>query len=243
LGADVNTTATWAIRLRDADASGAARLRQIAKIEICEQAPFVWLRGESMNERLELALRKLPGAERFAVLDDGQLRPLGRRVPCGTLPHGQWIALEQWATLQVQPAAFAGDLSIRTAVRLVRSFEETEATALVADLLVWTRYAAVAPEVRLGPLWFAVAADGRVLIRGTPLPPLPGMRYVVQDGIARPCGYALWPRLESAVFVELLELAHGDLALFSPDGSVERIAAMNFVRATRSAVRMTQEAT
>jgi MoxR-vWA-beta-propeller ternary system domain bpX2 len=243
LGKDVKTTAIWAVRLRDRDASGAAALRQIAKIEICERAPYVWLCGESMNERLELALRKLAGAERFSVLADGQLRRAGRRVPQGTLPEGEWLALSQWATLEVQPPAFAGDLSARSIIRLVRSFEESEASGLVTDLTTWTNYATAAPEVRLRPLWFAMAADGRVLIRGTPLPPLPGIRYAARDGIALPCGYALWPNLEPAVFVELLELARSDLALFSPDGSFERIAATHFVQATRSAVRATQEAT
>ena len=82
-------------------------------------------------------------------------------------------------------------------------------------------------QARLDRWHFAVASDGRVVVRGAPLPPMPGILYCEEEGVAVPVGFAFSPRVESAVVGELLELQPHDLALFHADGSWERIAAAN----------------
>ena len=68
------------------------------------------------------------------------------------------------------------------------------------------------------------------------LPPLPGQRWVEQEGIAVPAGWTWTPAVEAALVRQVFGLAAGDVALWHADGAWERIAGDEFVRATRAAV-------
>jgi hypothetical protein len=216
-------------------------LRTVPGIEANEADDHFWLRGDTLDDDLDLKLRKLPGAVRYTVLPDGQLVARGDRVPKGRLPDGEWTPLADWIGLVPQPAALSGESGQRVPLRLVRGDEDQAPTILVTDLAAWQSYVVGAPELRLRPLTFAAAADGRVLVRGHPLPPLPGVRYVEHDRVAIPCGLTFSPPLEPPVLHELLGLASGELALFDADGGFERVHSDQFVRATRSAARFTAE--
>ena len=104
-----------------------------------------------------------------------------------------------------------------------------------------SQYAETAPQWRIERWSFAAATDGRVLVRGSPLPPLPGIHWVEMDGICVPAGHAWSPEVEPAVVRQLLKLEYGDLALLREDGTWDRVAADDWVRASRSALRRTQE--
>ena len=114
-----------------------------------------------------------------------------------------------------------------------------EASLLLVRFDLWAAYAVEAPQIRLDRWRFAVAADGRAAVNGRPLPPLPGRRWVEREGIAVPAGWTWTPAVEVAILRELFGLAEGDVALWHEDGAWERIAAGEFVRATRVAVRET----
>ena len=58
-------------------------------------------------------------------------------------------------------------------MRLVPSARAEAGAALLTTWPQWLAYATAAPEIRLRGLRFAVAADERVLLLGTPLPPIP----------------------------------------------------------------------
>jgi hypothetical protein len=103
----------------------------------------------------------------------------------------------------------------------------------------WNRYGQTAPQVRLRDCFFAVAADQRVVIRGTQLPPLPGTRYVERDGIATAIGWTWYPAVGSLVLRDVFQLHQQDLALLYGNQAWERVAGDHFVRATRSAIRVT----
>jgi hypothetical protein len=78
-------------------------------------------------------------------------------------------------------------------------------------------------------------------VRGQPLPPLSGERFVECEGVAIPAGWHWSPNVEAVVLRELLCLTAGDVALLHVSGDYELVAAANFVQATRSAVRHTAE--
>jgi hypothetical protein len=183
----------------------------------------------------------LPGAQRFAVQADGALIPDSARLPRGKLPEVDWQPLSAWISLAPQPAAFAGELRRRAALRLVRTGQEESACVLLTPWAEWQAYALSASALRLRPLRFAVCDDGRTLLRGNPLPPLLGERYVEHGGIAVPCGWSLAPALDPPIIRELLGIPAADLALFKEDISWEWIRAERFVSATRSSVRATKE--
>ena len=232
----------WAVELAGRAASAAAELRMEAGIEVLEAAGSLWLRGKAGDEPIDLMLRGLPGAIRYEILADGQLRPEGKRLPDGRLPDGPWVAIKSWAAVELPLATLAARCTERTPIALERASTTDEPSILVAAFADWSEFAARAPQVRLEKLMFAASADGRVVVRGRPLPPIPGPRFYEQSGVAVACGRG-WPSWLTADLVRAtLEIAPGSLALFSPAGTWEEIAADQFFRATRSAVRLTAEA-
>jgi hypothetical protein len=109
---------------------------------------------------------------------------------------------------------------------------------LWTTLAAWHDWAERAGQVRLDRLAFAVKSASEVVVRGSPVPPIPGRRFVQTGGVAVEAGWACSPPLDADVVGELLGLAPHDLALLHPDGNFDHVPAESFVRATRSAVRM-----
>lgn len=234
------TTTPWAILLPSDSAPAVGTLRLRADVEVnARRRHELWVRGPELTDDLDLALRKLPGAQQFSVGTEGRLTPRGARVPTGRLPEDGWRPLSSWLVLAQQPAAFAAEVASRITLRLVRTDSERPANVLVTTLAEWVRYATTAPSIRLRQLRFAAAADDRALIWGTPLPPIHGRRYAEAEGLAIPAGFGWSPPVEPAVLRRLLGLENGDLALFAEDGSYELINSGQFARATRSAARAT----
>jgi hypothetical protein len=112
----------------------------------------------------------------------------------------------------------------------------------VTTLAEWNQFALNAPEVRLRQLRFAVDETGNVVIRGKPLPPVRGRRYVLDGNIAVQAGFTWDPAVTADVLSRRLGLSSEALALFHDDGTFSRIESEQFVPATRSAVRETAAA-
>jgi hypothetical protein len=232
----------WAVCIPIDRADSIGPLRRAPGVEACELGQSVWLRGSRRDEALEKAILALPG-RRFQVLSDGQLTPAGALVPHGRLPDGPWMPVSQWLSIDVEPAAFAARVEEKVALRLVRGGPPQESNVLLTSADAWSRYAVAAPQVRLDRWAFAMDDRGNVLVRGTPLPPLGGVRFVERNGVAAPAGWTWRPAIDASVLQKVLRLADGDLALFHTDGSWDRLAADGFVRATRSAVRLSMRRT
>lgn len=232
---------SWALCLSRAEAGCAARLRQIPQVEVCEVADNIWLRGPH-REEIATMIHAMPTGVRYRVLDDGQLVPWAARVPQGRLPAGNWRPLSGWFELALPAAAMPATLASRVGLRLVRDLQERTPSLLILSIERWLHYAETAPQVRLDGLQFVADERGRVLVRGTPAPPLAGERLVEDSGIAVPAGWWWSPAVDGPVLRELLGLEAGELAVLGLDGRVERIARGDFVRATRSAVRQTAAA-
>jgi hypothetical protein len=234
-------TFTWAVRLPAARAAALGALRLADGVRVLPAPGELWLGGDDCDDALGLKLAALPEALRFGVLPDGQLVRPGERVPSGNLPHGEWQALRQWLKVAAPVASLAGEPPPPTAIRLVRGGAAREPNVLVAAGQRWLDYATSAPRVRLQRWSFALDGSGgglRVVVRGAPLPPIPGQALVEACGVAVPAGYTWDPPLDAEVLRDALQLAGGDLALLFADGTHERIAAEQFVQATRSAVRL-----
>ncbi len=232
-------TGPWAARVPVGNERGLAALRLVPGLEVAELTDGIWLRGSGSGEELDRALRCVPDLVRFAILEGGLLRPVLRLLPDGHLPVTTWRSIDEWAAPEPQPAAIPGEVGSRLELRLVPSAREEPAGALVAAARDWRTWAALAASVRLDPLTFAAAADGRVLVRGTPLPPLPGTRCTDREGLVVPAGWTWTPAVGAAVVAGRLGLEPGDAALFDAGGTWELVPADAFVPATRPAVRAT----
>jgi len=231
----------WAAVIPTADAHQLAALRHLGQVEACAHGGEVWLRGPDADEAVDLAVRRLSGARRFALADDGVLTPVGARTPTGRLPDGAWLALEQFVTPQAPTAGLPALTRARLPLTLVRSSRQRPANVLLTDTAAWLAYAATAPQVRLEPLTFAASADGRVIVRGTPLPPVRGMQMAAEGGIAVPCGWRVEPDLDADVIRAAAGSEASDLLILAPDAAASFIPGDGFVAASRSAARQTAE--
>jgi len=232
----------WAASAPIESAPSLARLDGTDGVAVCVVDDRVWLRGSEWSESLNKALRSIMGCERFMVAADDAIVPIGKRLSCGELPKEAWTPLSKWTVLNIPPRMFVALRPTPSVLSLVRSNQEREASLLRVTLASWTQYAVSAPQARLNRWTFAVSGDRFCLIQGAPLPPLPGVRYAVVDGVAVPAGWTWRPALDPAVLRSWLGLEQGELALFAPDGSCQKLPADAFVAATRSAVRLTAEA-
>jgi len=229
----------WAAAIAGRDVSALAELRLWPGVEVCRQDGQLWLRGADLDDETHDALRRVPGAVLHELDNDGRLRLIGARLHKGRLPQGPWQALRSYLAVQASPTALGGQRPPPAVLAVVRSYIERPANGILTTLTAWAAYSDAAAAIRLRCLSFAAASDGRVIIRGTPLPSVVGLRLVEDNGVAVPCGWAWAPAVEATVVRELLGLEEGDFALLTGAGSVEIIRADGFAASCRSAVRMT----
>ena len=97
----------WAVLVNREPVRSLARLRRMPGLSLCEQDSDLWLRGDLHDEDLAKQLAMIPGARRFDVLGEKQLRPMGRLVPEGNLPAGPWGPLATWLQIELPPAPLA----------------------------------------------------------------------------------------------------------------------------------------
>ncbi len=239
---------SWVIRLALTDAESLAPLRLTRGIEVAEKEAFIWVRGPSNDEKLERLVRALPAVARYEVTGGNRLRNLESRIPAEMLPALNWQPVSAWLRVRMlwspPERKFmekeAADYTLSSVpLRIVRSSEERPIALLMTSLADWREFALNAPEIRLRQLRFAVDEAGNVVVRGKPLPPLPGRQFVLHGNIALQAGFTWEPAVSADVLSRRLGLGTDALALFHEDGTFSRIEAEQFVPATRSAVRET----
>ena len=229
----------WALCLAREDAGALAALRLMPGVEVAEAGQEIWLRGPPGDERLAAKLSALPAGARYERLAQDQLRLIDRRIPARRLPVLSWRPLPAWLRVELPAAALPGIKPAPVPLRLTRSSDEREPGLLLTGLDEFWRFAEQAARVRLEPLQFAADADGQVLVRGRPLPPLPGRRFAVHAGVAVPAGLTWQPAVSPEVLGRCFGVSGDALVLWSEDGTITRLHGEQFVPATRSAVRAT----
>lgn len=232
----------WVIRLATEDSSALASLRLVAGIEVAEVEPELWLRGQPADEALAAKLSALPARARYELLATNQLRQVGHRVPSARLPDLRWQPLNTWLRVGMPVAALPAREPSPISLELVRSGNEREPELLLTTLESFQHFATQAAQVRLDRLQFAATTDGRILVRGTPLPPLPGRRFVLHQGMAVPAGFAWQPAVSAEVVARRFGATGDSLVLWNEDGTITPLHSEQFVPATRSAVRATVQA-
>ncbi len=228
----------WAARVSDDAVTALGRYRLLTNIDAARGESECWLRGPALTDELELLLRTLPDGELFLVLDDGQLMPIDRRVPDGVLPQLRWQPIRDAISPTLPTSGFAGRLTDKISIKLVRSHEERPANVLVVSFSEFQAWAENAPVVRLQRLRFATRHDGNTIIHGEPIPSLSGKRFTEQSGIAVPLGMSWNPFLDAEQLAKRWRLDQGDIALWTDVGR-ERITADQFVACQRSSILAT----
>ena len=113
---------------------------------------------------------------------------------------------------------------------------------MLTTLEEFHRFIFKAANVRLERLRFAASNDGRVLVHGTPLPPLPGQRFVLHQGVAVPAGFTWQPAVTPEIAARRFGVSGDALVLWNDDDTITRLHAEQLVPVTRSAVVATVNA-
>lgn len=229
----------WLVRVTKGEEEMAAVLRQCAGVEVCAAGEDLWLRGPCDRGAVERAMWQIPG-ERY-VESEGKLVPWGRALPVAEGPQGRWVALAEHLRIVAGAPALPGLAPAGVRLRLERSHRERPAELLEVDAAVWGRYVQEVAGIRLTELQYALSSEGRVLIRGRPMPALPGSRLWLEAGMAVPCGWEWRPVVPAKVVAERLELQAGEMAVLAEDGSYEVVPEQAWVAASRSSVRLSLE--
>lgn len=227
-----------------AQASRIARFRDHAPLAVVgEIGDVVWARTEGSREEAEKLLALVPAAEVFEVLEGDRLRPLGRLVPTKRLPPLTFAPIDTKLFFELPrakiPGSAGGEVSLRLAPGTSASGGETLLLGTLDDLHAFVDEAAAH---RLVPLTFVVNDAGEVLLRGSPLPSMPGERFLLRGGVATPVGLAWVPALAPGVLREWLGLEASSLALFRRDGSLSEIPERAFGPLGRSVLHALREA-
>ena len=146
--------------------------------------------------------------------------------------------------LRLPMGAIAGHLQEhdRGSLELVRSSIADQAPNLmVTTLAVVYDYVNGASEVRLAGLRFAASGDGQAILLGDSLLPVLGKRYYLSEGLALPLGWEMSMPLRGDSIKQCLGLAASELAVIHEDGTFDRLRDDDFLRLTRSSVRLTFE--
>lgn len=232
--------ARWAVQLASQQEPMAAALRSFPGVEVCLHAGSLWLRGPRDGGPIERAMWLLPGL-RYDLAADGKLTPWNHLLPASHCPEGPWQSLAGFVRPDISAPTLPGQCAQRVTLSLVRSTIERPAALLLLDAPTWQAYINTAPSVRLKRLHFALSEEGFVLVRGKPLPSLPGTPFTLDAGIALPCGYVWSPAVSASVVAESLALAGDDMALYAPDGTCQILPEAAWVPVSRSAVRISLE--
>lgn len=232
-------TGAWAARIPLAQSDSLGLLRRISSLQAGATEAAFWIRGPQSEDAVA-RVRMIPHAQLFHLDEDGGLRPWDRLLKSGTLPDIEFRPLREQTQPQVPAAGWPSARVSRISLTLVRSADSRPASILQTSLSAWTDWALSAPRVRLRRWTFAAADNDRALVRGTPIPPLPGQQYWESDGVAIPVGWQCSPNISGAVLTAVVAPEPGGLVLLAADGSAVAIPASAFVAATRSALRTTQ---
>lgn len=239
-------TAPWTFRLAREHAGSLSRLFHVPGLRVCEVADHVWVRGELVAESVDQTLRGMAAGDFFWIESDGeQLRKRDARVPSAELPRAEWQPLARFLQPERPVSVWPGELSStapRLPLRLVLADDVTEPNLLLTNQSRWAEYAVTAAQVRLDRWRFALAQDGRALIRGEPLPSLMGDRFVEREGIAVLAGWTWSPLVDAAVVRKVFGLGANDIVMWSRE-VCEVVRGEQFVTATRSGVRELKEKT
>jgi len=226
------------IVLAMADMTALGGIRTWPGLLVAATGDEIWVRGIP-PETTDIQLRKLPAKHTFLADTQERLFLPGKHTPHDTLKKMSWEAIASFITVELpvsaMPARSGGDYAVRLAPTTVTM----EPFAILTSLEHWKAYADTAPLIRLQRLSFAVCETGEVLIIGTPVPSMPGSVFTLRDNILLPAGYDFDPPVIGQLIPKWSGTESDTLLLFRVDGQWEKIPGQVFVRASRSAIRLT----
>ncbi|PSL46653.1 hypothetical protein CLV51_103634 [Chitinophaga niastensis] len=200
----------------------------------------LWLRGIPFTGKPDPEIRRLPATHTFLLDETNLLFPTDSLTPVATLKSLHWKSLPELLQIVLPVSAMPAEITAKYQVQLAPAEKQQTTHALLTTLTAWCNYAETAPLIRLQPLTFAASDKNEVLIMGQPLPPIPGKEYVLQHKLLLPAGYEFNPAGIAFLVAAKLNPQQEDYLIFDATGTWECIPATAFVKAGRSAIRLTK---
>lgn len=236
---------TCVLRLAPADVSALQPLRLERGVEVRCEAGGIWIRLHAEAEEAARVLGGVPALERFTADADDLLRHRGGLVPRGKMPAHGWQPLREWLAVEAPPIfAPAGTAVPRAALRLRRGGTPLPTAGLLVSISAWVAYAENAPRIRLQQLRYATSrAEGRALLFGDVLPPLPGTHFVAPGPrILVPAGFTWAPAIDAAALRSVAQARPGDFVWWREEEGLALLDEALFVPAARAGIRQLREA-
>jgi hypothetical protein len=219
-----------------------------ANVELSLKDDIVWMRGKAESEEalteVDQRLRAIPGAERFQVVDTNLLRPIDSRLPTCAYPDGPWKPAAAMLCVQLPPSGLGSPTPSAVTFRTTRGATVAANSTLSPSILEcnfaeFSQWAITSSEARLGALAFACNESGRTIVRGNPLPPVAGTRWIEYDHVAVRVGHSWQPPVSVQTLNQALETSSNAIHFLEADGRVRVLSHSVFVMAMRSSVRLT----
>lgn len=224
--------------LKQTDRAALAAIRLLPNLEVATEGTDIWLKWPLSNEGLDPKIRPLPLISTFIVDDKQLLYPIGGLTPVGRLKPMRWQSLTDFMPIELPVSILPATAAAAVLVNIVPSEKEREAAALQTSANAWLAYVSTAPEARLKRLRFAVSDEQKVFVMGAPLPSIEGDTYWLQNNIFMPSGFDFALPIVSELIFQREKLENQAFLCFNTEGAYFRLDNLDFVLATRSAVRL-----
>lgn len=218
-------------RLPVRDAHLLADLRLQSGLEIAEGDGWLWLRGPTVP-----GAATIPGLQPCQGVAGGPVVIGGDRVASVHAPVIGWRAIRDLAPVSAPPLRRAGPTP-QVTVRLRPGGDMRDIELLLVTRLALRQWADHAASIRIRTLRIAPFDQERVLVRGNPLPSLPGEGWWCLGPLAIPLGQTLEPVLRSEDAERWSGCQAGELLLACGDGW-RRLPEERWVDATRAHLRV-----
>lgn len=225
--------------LNEKDRDALADIRLLQNVDVAVDASQIWLRSPLLNGGLDMEIRQLPLLETYILDGNELLYPLGGVTPIGKLKPLKWQSLTDFIPIELPVSVMPAVISDTVGINIVPSSKEQKAVALSTTAEAWLAYVSTAPEARLKCLKFAVSDVNELLVVGEPLPSIEGKTYWMRHNIFLPSGFDFELPIVSELIYQKENLQNQAFLLFNTEGVHHRIEELDFVLATRSAVRLT----
>lgn len=237
------TTSEWIIQFAPNQAEAVAAFRHAAGAQCLVEAEHLWIRGNGEQIDKDARRKLAPDASHFSLAGTHLILE-GHRVPSRELPKGNWRPLNSSLNFELPEVASPSWVKDRQSpLKLVRQpySADVAPNLLLVPLALFADYIELAPEIRLKRWSFVVSGDGECLVRGEPLPPLPGAFFIERAKVATPVGFTWSPPIDAATLRSTAGAAEDELLLWREEGSCQVIDLTDFSRVSRAVVRAARE--
>jgi hypothetical protein len=196
-----------------------------------------WVHWPVGHEEVTLRVLAVPGVKLFVRRDKHWYRP-GHCLPAFDVPEAfTGLPLHEVlipASIPTKPVEDCSAKHVR--LQLVREDRPYATTALRCPLTALARWADSAMTVQVEGLRGALAGT-EVVLRGSPLPILPGSKRYWGDRVLLPLGFRMDPDLPQTALQEAIQLKEGQIA-FLDEAGVEVIPGDLLRPLSRASIRL-----